>query len=313
MAISNLKLSRIIYGAMGIGGEWNSSPLEKKDISEGQEAIEAAIEIGINFFDHANIYRVGKSEEVFGYFLENNSALREKLYIQSKVGIDNGKYNFAYDHIISEVKGSLKRLKTDYMDCLLLHRPDPLMDVKELKAALDYLFNNGMIRAIGVSNMSHHQIEHIQYYIERPIAANQLQMSLAHIDWVSAGVEFNRPDYANTGFPIGTVEYCTRNNISIQAYGALANGFFSGRQLAEDAPQNRINTNNMVAKMALEKEVSREAIVLAWLMRHPANICPVIGTKNPDRIRAVKAAFDLELSREEWYDLFRTSRGVPMP
>ncbi|MBC8061020.1 MAG: aldo/keto reductase [Clostridiaceae bacterium] len=304
---------------MGLGGGWNKNPIEKKDIIEAQEAIEAALEIGINFFDHANIYQFNKSEEVFGEYLKSNKSIRDKIYIQSKVGIilgteeRKGQFDFSYDHIIKEVTGSLERLKTDYLDCLLLHRPDPLMEVKELKATIDYLFKNGMIKNIGVSNMSQHQIKHIAHYIERPIVANQLEMSLYKLDFVNGGVLFNQPGYNSIDFPIGTLEYCNRKGISIQAWSPLARGIYTGKELDKDVPLRVLKTKEMVNRMAEEKGVTGEVIVLAWLMRHPASISPVIGTKNPDRIRATKGASQLVLTRNEWYDLFITSRGEDMP
>lgn len=314
-----LKPSRLIYGTMGLGGGWNKNPIEKKDIIEAQEAIEAAIETGINFFDHANIYQFNKSEEVFGQYLKANPSLRNKIFIQSKVGIvlateeRKAQFDFSYDHIIKEVTGSLKRLKTEYLDCLLLHRPDPLMEVKEVKAAVDYLFKKGMIKNIGVSNMGQHQIKYIAQYIERPIAANQLEMSLYKLDFVTGGILFNQPGYKNIDFPIGTIEYCNRKEISLQGWSPLARGIYTGKELDNEVPLKVIKTKEMVARMAEEKGVTSETIVLSWLMRHPALISPVIGTKNPDRIRATKGACELELTRDEWYDLFITSRGEDMP
>ena len=317
--IPKLKQSRLIYGTMGLGGGWNKNNIEKKDISEAQEAIEAALEIGINFFDTANIYQFTKSEKVFGKYLEANKDLRGKIYIQSKVGIilateeRKGQFDFSYEHIIKEVTSSLKRLKTDYLDCLLLHRPDPLMEVKEVKAAVDYLFKNGMIKSIGVSNMGQHQIKNIANYIERPIAANQLEMSLSKLDFVNGEILFNQPGYNNIDFPVGTLEYCKRKEISLQAWSPMARGIFTGKKLDKDVSLKVLKTKEMVACMAEEKNVSGEVIVLSWLMRHPSLISPVIGTKNPSRIRGIKNALDLQLTRNEWYDLFITSRGEDMP
>ena len=310
---STVKPSRIIFGAMGIGGVWDETPLNDTDIREAADAISAALEIGINFFDFANIYRKGKSEEVFGRYLQANPGLRKNLVIQSKASIRPKRYDFSKDHLISEVEGSLKRLKTDYLDVFLLHRPDILMDGRELRITIDELFNRGLIRNLGVSNMSHHQIEHIQHYVQRPIVANQLDMSLNKLDFAHAVVDFNKPDYSRLGCPQGTVEYCERNHVMLQAYGSLAQGLFSGKELNEGTPANVINTKNLVDQMAKERGVSNEGIVLAWLMRHPANIHPVIGTKNPSRIKAVKDAFGLELSREEWYALFMTSGARKTP
>ncbi|WP_207655771.1 aldo/keto reductase [Vallitalea okinawensis] len=313
------KTNRLIYGAMGLGGGWNRNPIEEKHIKDAEEAIEAALLIGIYRFDHANIYQLGKSEEVFGHYLKRHQNKREELYIQSKVGIQlateqrKGQYNFSYEHIMDEVTGSLNRLQTTYLDCLILHRPDPLMDGKELKKAIDNLFSSEMVRQIGVSNMSYHQMKLIEMYIERPLVANQLEMSLSKLDWIDATVTFNHSDYPMTDFPIGTIEYAMGNNIEIQAWGALAQGIYTGRILEEGTPEPVFKTKELVNQIASDKGITPEAIVLAWLMRHPGNISPIIGSKNPDRIRACKDAINVQLSRDEWYELFITSRGKNLP
>lgn len=318
--MSNVKIkpSKIIYGMMGLGGGWDKKSIEKRDYIEAQYAIEAALEIGINYFDHANIYQFGKSEKVFGQYLNSNKNLRENIIIQSKVGIeipDNGsevRYNLSYNYIIDEVSNILKRLNTEYLDCLLLHRPDPLMDSEDISSAINFLFKNGMIRDIGVSNMSYHQIQLIESYIERPIKINQLEMSLLKLDWLNSGVEFNSKNSSSVDFPVGTVEHCMRKGIMIQAWGSMAGGVFTGKNI-KDAPENIVRTSKLINDIALKQEVSPESVVLAWLMKHPAKISPVIGTTNPSRIKAIQYIDEVKLSREEWYELYISSRGNKLP
>lgn len=308
----------MIFGAMSLGGAWDYTPLKKEDIIHSFAAIEAALEVGMTRFDHANIYKWGKAEEVFGLYLEEHKGLREKIELQSKVGIhvptdgNHGYYDFSYDHVVSEVEKILKRLRTDYLDTLLFHRPDALVDRKEFKRAVDYLFDNGMVRNIGVSNMSQYQINLLENYTERHMVANQLEMSLKKRDWVESGFVINQQDAKGLDFENGTVEYCMLNNIEIQAWGPLAQGIYTGRNI-EDTDEATKNTVALVAKLAEERNVSTEAIVLAWLMRHPANIVPVIGTSNPERIRYCGQAKDVTLTHQEWYQLLVAARGHMIP
>lgn len=274
--------------------------------------------IGINLFDHADIYTQGKAERVFGQILAERPELRESIFIQSKCGIrfaENGvpgRYDFSKEHILGSVDGILDRLGIEYLDFLLLHRPDPLMDPEEVAEALRRLKSSGKVRRFGVSNMSAGQIQLLQSYCDEPFLINQLEMSLARIGWLETGVHVNQDAARNDVFPEGTLEYCRLNDIQIQAWGPLAQGLFSGRALdgQSDAVQE---TAGLVERMAVEKETTREAIVLAWLMTHPAGVQPVIGTVNPERILACQDAGRIVLTREEWYTLYVASRGKALP
>lgn len=310
----------IIYGAMGLGGDWaEDTKITEKHVEEAKIALDTAIECGITFFDLADIYKAGKSEIVFGQYLKENPRVREKIIIQSKVGIHltgasfGSRFDFSYAHIIKAVDGILSRLGTDYLDILLLHRPDPLMDKDELKRAIDELFAQGKIRDLGVSNMDYHQIQLIEAYTDRKIIANQLELSLLKTDFVSSAIGFNNANGKNLDFPIGTLEYCMLNNVSLQSWGPLAKGIYSGRLLSETTPQAVYKTKEIVERIANDRNVSTDGVVLAWLMKHPAKIKPVIGTKNPDRIRNAMDAFKIQLTRDEWYELLVASRGVSMP
>jgi predicted oxidoreductase len=310
----------LIYGCMGLGGTWSDDPHDITDVETAAEAVEAAMDIGVTLFDHADIYRNGKSETVFGEVLATTTGLRERIQLQTKCGIRLNErglethYDLSSDAIIERVNGSLERLRTDYVDILLLHRPDPLMDPAEVAAAVGKLMAEGKVRALGVSNMSAAQIEFLQDSLETPVVANQLELSLLKRDWLESTVLVNHPGAADYSFPHGTLEYCARQGITLQAYGALARGHYTGNPperptLAESA------TAQLLSDMARERDTTREAVLLGWLMKHPAGIAPVIGTANADRIRACAGASRVAqtMTREEWYRLWTTARGSNIP
>ncbi|MBO2945860.1 aldo/keto reductase [Paenibacillus sp. F411] len=315
----NVPASRLVLGCMGLGGDWDESPITSLHLKEAHEAVDAALAVGINMYDHADIYTRGKAEEVFGQVLKERPELRESMIIQSKCGIRfaeqngvPGRYDFSKEHIIHSVDGSLKRLGIEYLDLLLLHRPDPLMDPSEVAEALEDLKASGKVRHFGVSNMHAGQISLLQAYTKEPFIVNQLQMSLQHLGWLDAGVHVNQEAFQNHTFPAGTLEYCQQNNIQIQAWGSLARGLYTGRAV-EQLPEDIQETAALIQRLAQEKEASPEAVLLAWLMKHPAGIQPVIGTRNPDRIRACGGAELVELTREEWYSLYVSARGKALP
>ncbi|MEK8210975.1 aldo/keto reductase [Paenibacillus sp. FSL L8-0463] len=311
--------SRIALGCMGLGGGWDHEPITAGNVRQGHEAVEAALSIGINFFDHADIYTCGKAEKVFGQLFKDRPGLREEIIIQSKCGIKliepgdtSNSFDLSGEHILKSVEGTLSRLGTEYIDILLLHRPDPLMDPEEVAEALRKLKAAGKVRHFGVSNMSAAQIRLLEHYCDEPFAVNQLHMSLAKISWLDAMVSVNREPWKDITFPEGTLEYCRTQNIQLQAWGPLAQGLFSGRSLTGQ-PESVVNTAAMVQTLAEQKNTTPEVIVLSWLMTHPAAIQPVIGTVNPQRIAACAGADKLELTRKEWYDLYVSSRGEKLP
>ncbi|BFH14611.1 aldo/keto reductase [Paenibacillus melissococcoides] len=313
-----LAASRLVLGCMGLGGGWNDEPITDQHLAAAHAAVDAALAAGINMFDHADIYTRGKAEQVFGQVLKERPELRERIVLQSKCGIrfaENGipgRYDFSKEHILRSVDGSLKRLGVEYLDILLFHRPDPLMEPEEVAEAIAALKSAGKVRAFGVSNMSAGQIRLLQAYSKEPFIVNQLEMSLAKIGWLDQGVHVNQDAAKEDIFPEGTLEYCRLENIQIQAWGPLAQGVFSGRDHS-DQPASIRETAELVQAMAHEKGTTREAIILAWLMRHPAGIQPVIGTANPERIRACGEAANITLTREEWYSLYVSSRGRALP
>ncbi|MFB6821289.1 aldo/keto reductase family oxidoreductase [Streptomyces virginiae] len=308
---------RVLYGCMGLGGSWDPAPYGPADIDAAEAAVVAALDSGITTFDHADIYRHGKSEAVFGEVLARTPGLRERITLQTKCGIRlgdedrPGMYDLRGESIARRVEESLTRLRTDVIDVLLLHRPDPLADVDETAAALTSLHRQGLVRGFGVSNMGAAQIAHLQARLDVPLVANQLEMSLHSRAWVEAGVLLNTPDSARNGFPFGTLEHCRDHGIRLQAWGALAQGRFTGLQ---ETPAEHA-TAALLSELARKKDTTPETVLLWWLMRHPAAVAPVIGSARPERIRACADAAlrEPELTHEEWYELWITARGVPLP
>jgi predicted oxidoreductase len=247
----------LIYGCMGLGGGWSDEPHDVHHVEEAAAAIDAAMDAGITLFDHADIYRRGKSEAVFGEVLASTPGLRERIRLQTKCGIRLNErglethYDLSGDSIIERVNGSLERLRTDYVDVLLLHRPDPLMDPAEVAAAVGKLMAEGKVRALGVSNMSGEQIAYLQDSLETPVVANQLEMSLLKRAWLESQVLVNHAEHLDYSFPHGTLEYCVRNSITLQAYGSLARGLYTGAE-PDSQTSAEAATAGLVAELAGE-------------------------------------------------------------
>ncbi len=311
------KVSRIVYGCMGLGGSWDTTDTTSEQRQQAYVAIDKALEQQINFFDHADIYTRGKAEQVFGDYLKLNSGLREKIYLQTKCAIrfadeqGPGRYDFTKPYILESVHNSLRRLKTDYIDILLLHRPDPLMDVEEVASTLHQLKQSGKVRYFGVSNFGWPQLQLLQSAFSDKLVVNQLQMSLQNIDWLEQNILTGMPQGSQHHFSYGTVEFCIAHKIQLQAWGSLAQGLFSGGRNPSSPAE--IQTAAKVAELAAMYQTSPEAIVLSWLMLHPAKIQPVIGTADPQRIAACTDSLQVQLTREHWYQLYVASRGAPLP
>lgn len=300
--------SRLIYGCMNTGGSWEPGPADAATRRRAFAALDAAVAAGYTVFDHADIYSAGTSEELFGEWLAANPGLRDRLVLQSKCGIRLGDpvtYDLSADHVRRAVTGSLKRLRSDHLDILLFHRPDPLVEPDELAAVVEELISAGLVRSVGVSNHSAGQIRLLQASLDRPLIANQMQVSLAHPDLIVSGTAVNQREPEHPLRNVETMEYCRAQGITLQAWSPLAKGRFSGN--ADD------EASRLVRRLAAEHAVPPEAIAVAWLLRHPAPILPVIGSTTPERIRAAAAAAEVTLSREEWYRLLAAARGRQMP
>lgn len=312
--------SGLIYGSMGLGGGWDDSPLEPSQVEAAEAALDAASGIGISWIDTADIYCNGKSERVLGEVLQNRPDLRRHFSIQTKFGIrvpgntttsDVAHYRQDADTVLASVEGCLARLRTDHLDALLIHRPSPLIDRAGTARALDRLIDEGTVGRIGVSNMSHHQMAALQAHLNHPLQVNQLQLSLAHRDFVEFEVGVNADPAV---FPAGTLEYALAHGVQIQAWSPLAGGRYDPDQPADTGRQEDpavLATRTEVARQARAGGVTPTAILLAWLMRHPSGIVPVIGSSRPQRIMAAADAARAAraMSDEDWWKLFLTARG----
>lgn len=318
---TDLSVSRICAGCMGLGGGWEKDTLITADL-EKQAVIfvEKALELGINFFDNANIYARGRAEEVFGRVLAARPGLREQIVIQSKCGIlwagepagTPQRFDFSYENIMTSVEASLRRLHTEYLDILLLHRPDVLWEGEEVARAFAELKQSGKVRYFGVSNQNRSQMEYLQSFLPDPLVANQLQMSLLHNGFAEVGISFNQDveDYPD-GWE-GVLEYCRLKGVGLQAWSPLDRGVLSASDTSK-LPANEQATAKLVQKLAAERAVPVEAVQLAWLLKYPFPIVPVAGTTRPDRLAACARAVEVNLTREEWYSLFAAARGHDMP
>lgn len=319
LAHTDLEVSRIAYGCMALGGSWDDTPNSDDEVKHAIRLVATAVEAGINFFDHADIYARGKSERIFGEVLRAVPGLRQRIVIQSKCGIrfpdtpekgTPGRYDFSYEHIIGSVDASLTRLGIEQMDILLLHRPDPLMEPDEVAEAFSALHRAGKVRYFGVSNFSASQIALLQRSIEQHLVVNQLEISLLHHHLISEGIGTNQTgyDYAAT---TGTLDYCRLHDMRIQAWTPVARGEIINP--SADAPDNAKAVATKIRALAEALDTTREAIALAWLLRHPAGIQPVVGTANLERLLDCCKADSIELSREAWYGLLEAARGLPVP
>jgi predicted oxidoreductase len=312
------KTSRVIFGCMNLGGGWNNNAISTDDIKQTHQIIDAALDAGICIFDHADIYTFGKAEQVFGKVLAQRPELRQQISLQSKCGIrfadEHGvqRYDFSANWISTSVDNILRRLQIEQLDILLLHRPDPLMQPEDVAATFARLLESGKVKHFGVSNMQQHQLALLQESLVNPLVVNQLELSLSHLAWLDEGATAGCSGQPPVNFSGGTIEYCRRHKIQLQAWGSLSQGLFSGKDI-KSQPEYIQNTAKLVQQLAAEYQVSEEAIVLAWLMRHPANIQPVIGTTNLTRIAACAQATTVQLNREHWYALYVAARGVPLP
>ena len=314
LGTSDLNVSRIGYGAMSIGGAWDDTPLTDSVRKAALQVLHTALDTGINFFDHADIYCNGKSEEAFAELWKEQPHLRQQIYLQTKCGIRFGpphRFDFSYEHIIASVEGSLKRLRTEYIDVLLLHRPDPLVEPEEVARAFDELKSAGKVRWFGVSNHTAAQMELLKGFLNQPLIANQVEFNPIHTHMLDDGILFNQYN-ERLARNEGTIEYCRLHNITLQAWAPLATGKLTGTARPNSGAHIQ-KTTDLVSQMAAEKGVRPEAILIAWILRHPARIQPLPGTTNPARLLAAVEADHISLTREEWYGLFLAGRGEALP
>ena len=299
LGMSGLKVPVVAVGCMR---------LNTVSRDDADAYIKTALDLGANFFDNADIYGDGSCEKIFSSALSR--IRRQEIIIQTKCGIRNGiSFDFSKKHIIDATEQSLKRLRTDYLDVLLLHRPDILMEGEEVAEAFGELSASGKVRYFGVSNQNPGQIELLKKYVKQPLITNQLQFSIAHALIVKEGTYVNMLDDGAINRTGGILDYCRLNDITIQAWSPFQYGFFEGVFL--DNPKYP-KLNITINKLAKKYEVSNTTIVVAWILRHPAKMQCVVGTMNSERLKDCIIAATITLSREEWYEIYQAA-GNSLP
>jgi len=314
------RAQQLVYGCMGLGGSWDATPYGATEVDQAEVVVRAALAAGMTVFDHADIYRAGKAEAVFGEVLANDPGLRAQVHVQTKCGIRLGQDGLAVHYDLSaaavrrRVEESLDRLQVERIDTLLLHRPDPLTDPAETAGALRALQDEGLVGAVGVSNMAAPQLVALQRHLPTPLTVNQLELSLAKRDWVETAIGVNGDQGVASSFVPGTLEHCAATGVVVQAWSPLARGVYSGAATPDASPAERA-TADLVRQLADRHGTSAESVVLGWLMKHPTAVDPVVGTTSPDRIRACADAARVAeaLTRTEWYALLVSARGLDLP
>ncbi|HCE11390.1 MAG TPA: aldo/keto reductase [Enterococcus sp.] len=294
---TDIEVSSVILGLMRIN--------QAKD---PVKVLTTAIDNEIMFFDHADIYGGGDCETIFADTLAKTDAKREALFIQSKCGIVPGKmFDFSKEHIISSVEGSLKRLNTDYLDALLLHRPDTLFEPEEVAAAFDQLEKDGKVKYFGVSNQKPGQIELLKKYVSQPLVANQLQFGIMHTGMIDQGIHVNMTDGGSVDHDGEILEYSRLHDMTIQAWSPYQYGFFEGVFIDNDKfPE----LNEKLVVLADKYKTTPTGIASAWILRHPANIQVIAGTMTPHRIEEIAQASEIVLTREEWYGVYKAAGNI---
>lgn len=295
---SSLEVPVVAVGCMRINS------LEK---AEAERFVQTALEEGANFFDHADIYGGGECEEIFAEAIHMNAEIREKIILQSKCGIRPGMFDFSKEHILNSVDDILKRLKTDYLDVLLLHRPDALVEPEEVAEAFDQLESSGKVRHFGVSNQNPMQIQLLQKAVKQPLVANQLQLSITNTTMIQSGINVNMENDAAVNRDGSVLDFCRLHDITIQPWSPFQYGFFEGVFLGSDKfPE----LNQKIDEIAEKYNVTNTTIAIAWLLRHPAHMQPIVGTMNTERLKDCIAAGDIKLTREEWYAIYRAAGNI---
>ena len=274
--------------------------------AEAGRFVGTALERGMNFFDHADIYGGGECERNFGQVY---TGPRENIVLQSKCGIRKGRYDFSKEHILASVDGSLARLRTDYLDILLLHRPDVLVEPEEVAEAFDLLKMSGKVRHFGVSNHSPMQIQLLQRYVRQPLVANQLQFGLGHAYMAAQGTHVNMADDAAAVRDGGALDFCRLHDITMQPWSPFQYGMIRGPFIGDKRFKD---LNAKLEELSRAYGADSTALALAWILRHPAKMQPVVGTMNLTRLASCAKAAEIVLSREDWYALFLTA-GNTLP
>ncbi|MFO6491033.1 aldo/keto reductase [Hafnia alvei] len=297
---STLHVPAIVVGCMR---------MDELKAAEAETFVQTALDLGANFFDHADIYGGGECERIFARAAKLNDDRREKVFLQSKCGIRKGLFDFSKEHILKSVDGILERLDTDYLDMLLVHRPDALMEPEEVAEAFDHLLNTGKVRRFGVSNQSPMQMALLQKFMSQKILANQLQLSITNSGMIRSGINVNMENASSVDHDGEVLNYCRLNDVTIQAWSPFQYGMFEGVFLGNPKfPE----LNQKIDEIAARYGVSNTTITTAWILRHPANMQMISGTMSTSHLKQICQACDITLTREEWYEIYRAA-GNELP
>ena len=276
-------------------------------VNDAEKMIQTAMSLGVNFFDNATCYTAGEAETRFGDAFAQSGIPREDVIIQSKCGLnfERSEFDWTKENILSSVDDSLRRMRTDYLDVLLLHRPDLIFDPEEVAEAFDILEKNGKVRWFGVSNVPTLQMALLRRYVRQPLVFNQLQFSLEQSQLIDQALYLNnKTTDLSLDRDNGTLDYCRLHDITVQAWSPLQYGFFKGcfvddRQFPE--------LNKALGEIAEKYGVPKTAVAIAWILRHPARMQAVAGTMNPEHLKDVCQACKVDLTHHEWYQLYLAS------
>ena len=292
---NTINASAISLGCMRMGS------LDEKRVDA---IMDTAIECGVNFFDHADIYGKGNAEKVFGDYLKRHKGVRDKMILQTKCAIHDGQFDFSKEHILKSVDGSLSRLGVDCVDVLLLHRPDTLMEPDEVAEAFDELETSGKVKYFGVSNQNMMQMELLKTAVKQPLIINQLQFSVTEAGMVTSGMNVNMKNTESVMHDGSFLEYSRIKNITIQAWSPFQYGFFEGNFVdSEKFPE----LNKKLAEIGEKYSLTKTGVAAAWILRHPANIQLIAGTMNPQHLTEICKSADVILTRSEWYEIYKAA------
>lgn len=309
LGVSSFQTSRLAYGCWRVAGTWNPAEVTPESRQAGLRAIIAAYECGYTFFDNADIYCAGEAERILGVALKEVTEMRDRILVATKCGIrppgsprpeSPQRYDFSAQHIVRSCEESLRRMEIEAIDVFMLHRPDYLADPQEIAQAFSDLKASGKVRHFGVSNFRPTLVTALQVACPMPLIVHQVEISLAN----------------HSAFTDGTLDQCLIERITPLAWSPLAGGLIGGGSKALLPSQQAYRTEGIIPvldSIARKRGVSRAAVALAWLLKRPARIVPVIGTTDPIRIREAAQAAMLTLHREEWYSLLLAARGEPLP
>lgn len=291
---TNVKIPAIAVGCMRIGDMETQALAEHIEFCVGQ---------GLNFFDHADIYGGGTCETAFAKALKETEIRREDIFVQSKCGIVPGvMYDFSKDYILKSVDEILKRLDMEYLDALVLHRPDALVEPEEVAEAFDELEKSGKVRHFGVSNHKPMQIELLKHYVKQPIEIDQLQLSIPCSNMITNGLEVNMTTDGAFDRDGSVLDYCRLHDMTIQAWSPFQYGFFEGVFIGNEEKYPRLNA--VLRELAEKYSVTPSGIATAWILRHPAGIQMIAGSTSRNHMQEIIDGSNVTLAREEWYKLY---------